>query len=260
MTEKKSKQKPLVVLVHGWMGDTFHMSKLDETLNKLGFETLNISYPSTAKKLDELRDFVVQEIKKNHQKDQPIYFIGFSMGGVISRMVIEDYPEFKQDLRRAVFVGSPMAGCELSKYGDMLPDFMKVIPGDAILEVKSKAESWKDKVIDYDAAVIAGSGGDMFPGADLLLKKKGEKENPVNDSVVRLDETKVKGVSDEITLPIDHHFMPHGICVIEQILQYFKHGKFDHTKSYKKEFSPLAFIRSKKKSYNKLLKTLKLKP
>ena len=245
MSNNSENQKPLVVLVHGWMGGPFHMSRLEKKLKKEGFETLNVDYPSTNKSLVDLRDDVYQAVKAVHKQGQPLYFIGFSMGGVLSRMVIEEYTELKKDLVRTAFIGSPMSGCELSKFGDNLPEFLKVLPGRAVFELKIQAEEWKDNEIDFDACVIAGSGGNMILGSEQLLRKSGEKESFIHDGVVRLDETTVKGAKDTIILPIDHHFMPHGRSVREQVVLYLTTGQLDHEKEYKQEFSPAAYLRSR---------------
>lgn len=249
MASHKTKNKELVILLHGWMGDSYHMEKLEAALKERGYDVLNVSYETRQTGLDKILEQIHDTIGPEIAVADKVSFVGFSMGGVLGRMYIDRYQP--KALNHLILIGAPVSGCRMAEHGQMIPDWAYLLPGEAVLSLKDAQSLWAHKKVSYSVGVIAGTGGDIFPGANLLLKKEGEKKTPQHDGVVRVDETDVPGAHDQFLLPIDHHFMPHGRGVIEQTLSYLKTGSFDHSKSYKRELSLVALLQRRKSTKKK---------
>ena len=101
------------------------MAGIEFALQKAGYQTLNIGYPSLEKNLTELSKFLDQELEKEcvwESSYKKIHFTTHSMGGLVVRTYLNDYKTDISDkgLGRVVMLAPPHGGSEVA---DFLKDF-----------------------------------------------------------------------------------------------------------------------------------------
>lgn len=57
------------------------MEDLATFLQHQGYDVINLDYPSTDYKLEELVDLTHEKLLPKLKDDKPVHFIGYSMGG-----------------------------------------------------------------------------------------------------------------------------------------------------------------------------------
>lgn len=82
-------KRPLVIAIHGYMGNRLQLLPTAGLLTARGFDVLNFSYPSRAHPLahhaKSLADTVAHRVASRHQSTgtpSPVHFITHSFGGV----------------------------------------------------------------------------------------------------------------------------------------------------------------------------------
>jgi len=74
-----------VIILHGIARSNKHMESLAQYLEQSGFEVINLNYPSTSHNIEEITEIINQENSAQITKDKKINFIGYSLGGLITR-------------------------------------------------------------------------------------------------------------------------------------------------------------------------------
>jgi hypothetical protein len=82
-------------------------------------------------------------------------------------------------------------------------------------------ESQRQAVSDLDIGVVAGDGG--F-GMGRIIAPRLPKPH---DGVISVDETRVPGMRDHVTLRVSHTAMLISRPVLHQVCAYLKDGRFD---------------------------------
>lgn len=217
-----SVQKEHVVILHGIYRSSKHMEKLEIALEKAGYGVLNLDYPSTKRDLSGLTDFIADKIRKNVPENaKKVHFIGYSMGGLLVRSVINaDKPE---NLGRVVLMATPNRGSEVANFLKGFPLYrwlygpagqqLVTEPGDDIAQLLGS--------VDYKPGIIAGYRS-IDPFSSLFLLPG------LDDGKVTVESTKIEGMGDFILLPASHTFFPKNNAVIEQTIYFLRHGKFYH--------------------------------
>ena len=80
-----------VVVLHGIARSSSHMEPLAEYLEAQGYQVFNLDYPSTEQKLEELVDGVQAQLREKLDPERPVHFVGYSMGGLVVRAVLNRY-------------------------------------------------------------------------------------------------------------------------------------------------------------------------
>ncbi|MCL4679426.1 MAG: alpha/beta fold hydrolase [Alphaproteobacteria bacterium] len=220
-------QKPreLVILLHGIFRNRVDMMPMSLYLEKHGYNTLNIAYPSRHQTLEDLTGFVHAKITESpHYADATrIHFVTHSMGSLIARYWIALYKPDR--LGSVVMLGPPNTGSEfadwLSETKVLAPLYEKLFgPAGAQLTTKHKHI---DGTIDYPIGVIAGNFS-INPLAPWVLP--GE-----HDGIVPVERTKIEGMTDHIVVPSTHTLMMFNPSVMQQVLSFLKHNRFEHDES-----------------------------
>ncbi len=97
---------PRVLLIHGLGRSSFSMHRLQEALEKNGYNCQSLTYPRFGFSFEEAVNILQQQIILNH--DEPIHFIGHSLGGLLSLQIRDQLPPAYQGL--CITIGSPFKG------------------------------------------------------------------------------------------------------------------------------------------------------
>ena len=207
-----------VVLVHAIFRTWRCMRPLADYLEKQGFLTLNVDYPSTRHSLEELADYVHPAIEQFVESvDGKVHFVGYSMGGLLIRAYLTRYgPE---ELGRVVMLGTPNGGSEVADFIQHWPVF-RAVYGPAGQQLITKQEAFAHVLgeVDYPLGVIAGNKS-WDPISSFLIGRE-------SDGKVSVESTKVKGMTDHVVLPITHTFMPGNKPAQKLVERFLRKGCF----------------------------------
>jgi pimeloyl-ACP methyl ester carboxylesterase len=208
-----------VVVLHGIARSNKHMKTLAKFLAQDGFDVINLSYPSTSYKIEELTDLINSEISSRVKKDKTIHFIGYSMGGLMVRALIHKY-KYK-NLGKVVQLAPPNQGSEVADFVKNFWPYKKIFgPAGQQLVTDKTAVKHLFGEVNYDLGIIAGNLSiDPFSSAII----PGE-----NDGKVAVERTKLEGMKDHIVVSASHTFFPSNKEVLKQTLYFIKNGKFNH--------------------------------
>ncbi len=217
--------KPLtkiIVLLHGILRSKTDMLPLTIYLEKRGYSTINILYPSRKMSLEEIVEFVHDKIKNNshYTPDKTLHFVTHSMGGLIARYYIaKRKPE---NLGKVVMLGPPNTGSEFADLlteTELLAPLFEKIFGPAGQQMTTDYEHIEHD-ITYPLGIIAGNVS-VNPLSPWVLK--GE-----HDGIVPVERTKIEGMSDHIVMKATHSFMMFNPAVMAQVAHFLEHGHFNH--------------------------------
>lgn len=206
-----------VVIFHGIARSSSHMKPLANFLEQAGYDVLNIDYPSTNYRLEVLVGIVDNEVSAKIKVDKPVHFIGYSMGGLLVRALLDKH-RFK-NLGRTLQLAPPNNGSEVA---DFMKNnyFFKKIFGPAGQQLTTNNNHTKQLlgIVDYELGVIAGNRT-IDPISSYLI-------NGDNDGKVSIASTKVHGMKAHTIVSATHTFFPRNKQVHSQVLNFLKYGKF----------------------------------
>jgi triacylglycerol lipase len=207
-----------VVLLHGLARVSNSMAELERKLDKTGFEVVNINYPSIKYEIGVLAsDAVGRGISQCLTSNLgEIHFVTHSLGGILVRYYLRDND--LELLGRVVMLGPPNQGSEIVDGLSPIPGFGFLGPTGQVLGTEEGNALTQLGPVNFELGVIAGSTS-INPFGFLFL------EGP-NDSIVRVESTKVEGMDAHITLPVTHTFMMRNNEVIDNTIHFLKIGQF----------------------------------
>lgn len=177
-----------------------------------------IDYPSTAASFDDLVAHLGAEVGRCCAEAPSLHFVTYSLGGLLVRgYLAEDRP---RNLGRVVMIAPPNGGSELvDTFGDN-PAFAKIFGevGQA-LGTAEHALPRRLGVPDFEFGVIAGTRA-LHPASWFLIP--GE-----SDGTVAVENTKLPGMADFITLPHSHTFIMNSKRCAHQTRYFLESGQFD---------------------------------
>ena len=193
------------------------MKKLESVLNDQGYQTVNYSYPSTKHEIAKLADDAISDALSRCPKNCKINFVTHSMGGILVRHYLS--LNTIENLGRVVMLGPPNQGSQVVDTLKKVPGF-KLINGPAGMQLGTERRSIPNMLGSavFDVGIIAGTRS-----INLLLSTL--MPSP-NDGKVSVENTKLEGMADHISLPVNHPFMMKNKIVIEQVLCFLKNGIF----------------------------------
>ncbi len=208
-----------VVILHGIARSNKHMQKLATYLQKDGFDVINLSYPSTSYKIEDLTEIINKEISQRVNEDKRINFIGYSMGGLMVRALIHKY-NYK-NLGKVVQLAPPNQGSEIADFVKNFWPYKKIFgpAGQQLITDQSSVKYIFGKV-NYELGIIAGNAT-IDPISSAIIP--GE-----NDGKVAVERTKLEGMKDHIVVSASHTFFPSNKEVQKQTLYFLKNGNFKH--------------------------------
>jgi pimeloyl-ACP methyl ester carboxylesterase len=209
-----------VVLLHGIARNSRSFRKLQRSLEASGFATLNLSYDSRRKSLEQLADDIHPAIGRfvNDVQGQ-VHFVGHSMGGLLTRVYLAKHrPE---RLGRVVMLGTPNGGSEIA---DRLRDFAlyRAYFGPAGQQLATRRDPATETLlpaVSYPVGVIAGNRS-IYPISSAFLLPA------PNDGRVSVEGTKLDGMADHVVIGVSHPWLVRNASAIRQTIAFLLHGRF----------------------------------
>lgn len=211
-----------VILLHGIGRTSLSLKTIEGALYKEGFTVINLDYPARQKSLKQIAALLYTQIRQSlsQQKNNPLHFVTHSMGGLVLRILLSDYPFLK--VNKIVMLAPPNRGSEVANFfhKNQIYRWFYGPSGQQLTTVA--AQKLPNLPNDCEIGIIAGSRC-IDPLCYFLLPKG-------NDGKVSINSTKLDNMRDHIILPVDHFFMVNQPEVILQVKAFLKHGIFEHSK------------------------------
>jgi pimeloyl-ACP methyl ester carboxylesterase len=190
-----------VVLLHGLARTSTSMNKMQRELEKAGYATANIDYPSRDHTVEALAEIAVPEglaACRAQEGVTRIHFVTHSLGGILVRQYLSK--NHIEELGRVVMLGPP-------NQGSAAVDELSEVPGFDWLNGPAGRQLGKGDAsvplrlgpANFELGVIAGNRT-IDPVTSAVL------ENP-DDGRVSVADTKLEGMADFIVVDHSHAFM-----------------------------------------------------
>ena len=211
-----------VILLHGIGLSKWSLTLAARQLNRAGYDTLNITYPSTKLSLDDIADWLDARYMHPHlwEAYSKVHFVTHSMGGLVARRYLNKFRETlpADKIGRVVMLGTPNGGSEIA---DALHKFLpyKWMFGPAGQELATTVQADSKDTTFFDVGVIAGTAGWLYPLSGLFFKGK-------HDGRVAVERTKLTDMKDHMVIRSSHTLMIYRRKVHKEIIHFLKHGNF----------------------------------
>lgn len=211
---------PTVILLHGLGEGRGSMRPLAAYLREHNDATvLTFGYASPRAGVDEHARALGSVIAGLDGADR-ISLVGHSLGNIVVRRWMAEAPAADLDrIERMVMLGAPNQGSDLARRVSQVWLLSKLSTGaarDLVLDWPRIARNLAVPPCPF--GIIAGGTGDAEGYSPML---EGD-----DDSVVRVDETRLDGSDDFLLLPVRHAFMMRDPAVQEATASFLKGGRF----------------------------------
>ena len=209
-----------VVLLHGLWRTGLSMKRVQWTLEDAGYSVANISYPSVSHSIEALAVMAVEQgVAECHLRHfERISFVTHSLGGILLRqyLVNHDIP----GLRRAVMLAPPNQGSQVADYFQGMSLLAPFEPA-PLAQLGTGEDSVPRRLgpVSFELGIIAGN-------LNLRSYLPGSPDG-LSDGTVSVAETVVPGMMDFLVMPVTHTFIMWDDDVLEQVVQFLRHGRFD---------------------------------
>ncbi|TXD98285.1 alpha/beta hydrolase [Psychrobacter frigidicola] len=221
-------QKNRVILIHGLHQAPFNMRSLAKRLQTEGFDnTYQYGYRSMRDGIKTNSARLNTWLEQHHHPDLPIDLVGHSLGGLIIRDFVDEYPQWQ--IGRCVTLGTPHLG---SICADYIWRITPAIVGQSYLNALDGTVAPLPEHITL--GVVAGDK--PYGLGQLFLQhhnRKLRKENSpllddylAHDGTVYVKETKLDYATDHIIMPVSHTGMLVDRDVAKQTAHFLQHAQF----------------------------------
>jgi len=209
-----------VIFLHGLARTSNSMDKMTTAFEQQGYTIVNAGYPSRKFPIEQLAPAAVDSALAECGGGNTVHFVTHSLGGILVRYYLEHnrIPE----LGRVVMLAPPNQGSQVVDRYRNVPGF-KLLNGPAGLQLGTGGDGIPSKLgpVDFELGVIAGTRT-VNPILSLALP------NP-DDGKVSVENARVDGMAEFLTVPHSHPFIMRASAVIEQVLSFIGSGKFQET-------------------------------
>ena len=207
---------PPVVLLHGLWRGWRAMDPLARAMDREGFSTLNLSYPSARLPIGDLIDHIRPQIEKI-AGDSPVHFITHSLGGIVVRALLAgDVP---WTTGKIVMLAPPNSGSEIVDWSKSYPLLQRLLgPAGRSLGSGGVPGDLPALRPEIETAVIMGNR-QAIPLFKKLL-------DPENDGIVSAAKGRLDGLRAFTVIDADHTFMPMHPEAIRLCVQFLKTGEW----------------------------------
>lgn len=209
-----TKESETVVLVHGlWMhGIVFFAQRY--WLAQHGYVAKTFSYPSVRGSLDQNSQLLARYL--SGLPGSTIHVVAHSLGGLVVLNMLAQTSAPR--IRRVVLMGSPCSGSYCASILLNIP-LLAGIVGRSIRD-SSERTCWEVPG-NVEVGVLAGNRSFGLGHMIFGLPRP-------NDGVVSVEETRLAGCSDAITLPVSHSEMLISKDCAKQAGYFLNNGRFFH--------------------------------
>lgn len=203
-----------VVLVHGLWLHGVALFALHHWLSRSGFLVRRFSYPSVRRGLSANSQALARFVAQTD--GHTVGLVGHSLGGLVILDMLAQAPDPR--IRRVVLMGAPCGGSHCAAALLRWPA-LSLIAGRSIRDAGLRTcWEWPAGV---EVGVLAGNRsvglGRLIPG---LARP--------NDGAVALEETRLPGCRDTVTLPVSHSQMLFSPSCARQVAGFLNNGRFIH--------------------------------
>ncbi|MES2707779.1 MAG: alpha/beta fold hydrolase [Verrucomicrobiota bacterium] len=209
-----------VVLVHGmdWFRDT--LKPTADFLNREGYRTINIRYPSrkvsgTEEAVNWVDKVVAERCTDPRRK---IHLVAHSMGTVVVREYLAEHRPAR--LGHVVLLAAPNRGTPLASPLRWKPLGQMICPAAAGLGCGKKGIPLSEPVpVDFSPGILMGNRPGWFPYFSPFLPGP-------DDGVVPVSSGSLPGMAELRVLPASHTSMPRNAGVLSETLSFLRTGRF----------------------------------
>lgn len=215
-------ERETVVLLHGVALSGWVMRPIANELQRAGYRTVNISYPSRTMPFEDIASTFLPEQLRRHGVDQAsrLHFVTHSMGSLVVRLHLAQ--ERPHNLGRVVMLGPPNHGSAAADRVHRYAVFRWIFGRNlSALGLGDAAITRNMKPANFEVGIIAGSAR-INPLFDA------DHGGETHDGVVTVTSARLEGMSDFIVLPHSHTIMLWRRAVIAQVLHFLRTGAFAH--------------------------------
>lgn len=204
----------VVILVHGIIRSSKSFSRMRVALEREGYTVVGFDYPSTRVTIRDSAEYLRQVIQSLSDVVE-INFVVHSMGGLIVRTYLQ--LETDPRIRRMVMLGVPNHGAKMANVVQNNPLF-KLLFGPAGQQLVHDPEGFIASLPTptFEFAVIAGARGTPDGWNPLILGD--------DDGTVEVDNTRLPGAADFMTVCGLHSFLMDREDVIDAACRFLKTG------------------------------------
>ena len=208
-----SNESPPVILLHGLARSGRSMLPMQKLLEREGFRTWSVTYPSRERSIVSLAEWVAERVHGQFG-DVPVMAVTHSLGGIVLR-----HMTLHCKIERAVMLAPPNDG---SRVASMLREFplYRWLYGPAGQEV-SDPSAWPQA--PEHCAVIAGTRATSIanPTSWLTRATKVFGTEP-SDGTVAVSETKLPAMKEFHTVDATHSWIMHHDATQAHTLRFLR--------------------------------------
>ena len=206
-----------VVLLHGLARTEKSMAKIEAALEQAGYDVVNYNYPSRKFDIPTLADKHIPDAVKQCEQNETTHFVTHSMGAIILRQYLEHHTI--KSLNRIVMLAPPNQGSQVVDKLKNVPGF-KFINGPAGQQLGTQNDD-----IPSNLGPAVGEVGIIAGTKSINLILSLYLPNP-DDGKVSVENTKLVGMQDHITVDVSHPFIMKDEKVINQVRYFLSNGRF----------------------------------
>lgn len=203
-----------VVFVHGLYMVGLELTLLRRRVGRAGFETRQFSYRSLTREPEANARALGAYLQA--LRTERLHLVAHSLGGLVVLRMFEQGTKLPPG--RVVFMGSPVRGSRFARYltqRGMAWSLGK--SGDGALAAEHDPV-WSQK---RELGVIAGTH-------EFRLNPLNPKLPSPHDGIVCVEETRIEGAKDSVTIHSNHTGMLFTRELAEQVAVFLKNGSFTH--------------------------------
>ena len=213
-----------IILLHGLARSSVSMKAIEWRLEEEGYFVVNNSYPWLGKSIEEIAPPAVEEglAECREAGKTRVGFVTHSMGGIVLRLYLQS--QSIPGMGRVVMLAPPNQGSMMADQL-MANGMIEPLLPEPARQLGTGEESVPKKLgpVNFELGIIAGTNTRSIASVGL--------DEVENDGTVAVEETYVEGMQDIIVMPVDHSFLMWRDAVLDQVVQFLRHGNFDHERT-----------------------------